>query len=404
LNKNAMPGVARRPQASNHNSRGRKWLIPLTLALFAMLLTGCGAQVPPYWPDLSVDGDTVYVTNGRFFALKADTGDAMWAYPAVEQQSGGLLSGCSAPKITDGPFIAAPVVQDELIFLGSGGEIQRSLWGKGENMAGLRALNKLGTLQWRFEGATGSTIAAPALAGTTVYLPSSDRNVYAVDLETRQARWVFQTGNWVWATPLILEGTAYIASMDHVLYAVDDQTGSARWQFDRSSSALPAAPAFDGGVLYLGALGGTMYAIEAQSGELAWEQKVDGGVWATPIIENGVLYFGTLKGAIYALRTTDGTQVWTKNVEGEVRGTPAYVNGTLYFGCENGRLYAFDAQNGDELMSPLGMQLEKASIYTSPVFDGTYLYVMSTSGEVFALDVERNAIVWQNNPLADQEE
>jgi outer membrane protein assembly factor BamB len=399
-----MPGVARRPQASKQHSGRRKWLIPLTLALFAMLLTGCGAQVSPYWPDLSVDGDTVYVTNGRFFALKADTGDAMWAYPAVEQKSGGLLSGCSAPKITDGPFIAAPVVQDELIFLGSGGEIQRSLWGKGENMAGLRALNKLGTLQWRFEGATGGTIAAPALAGTTVYLPSSDHNVYAVDLETRQARWVFQTGNWVWATPLILEGTAYIASMDHVLYAVDDQTGGARWQFDRSSSALPAAPAFDGGVLYLGALGGTMYAIEAQSGELAWEQKVDGGVWATPIIENGVLYFGTLKGAIYALRTTDGTQVWTKNVEGEVRGTPAYVNGTLYFGCESGRLYAFDAQNGDELMSPLGMQLEKASIYTSPVFDGTYLYVVSTSGEVFALDVKRNAIVWQNNPLADQEE
>jgi glucose dehydrogenase len=56
------------------------------------------------------------------------------------------------------------------------------------------------------------------------------------------------------------------------------------------------------------------------------------------------------------------------------------------------------------LMSPLGMQLEKASIYTSPVFDGTYLYVVSTSGEVFALDVKRNAIVWQNNPLADQEE
>jgi outer membrane protein assembly factor BamB len=375
----------------------------LAFALTAILLTGCG-QVLPYWPDLSVDGDTVYVTNGRLFVLKADTGEWMWSYPAVEQRSGGLLGGCSGPSVTDGPFIAAPIVHDDLILLGSGGARQQALFGKGENMAGLRALNQFGTLQWRFEGTTERAVAAPALAGTTVYLPSSDHNVYAIDLETQEARWVFETGNWVWATPLVVEGTVYIASMDHVLYAVDEGTGSLKWRFDRSPSALPAMPAFDQGMLYLGALGGTVYAIDAQSRELKWEQQVDGGVWATPIVENGTLYLGTLKGAIYALRTADGTQIWVANVAGEVRGSPAYVDGTLYFGCENGQLYAFDAQSGSQVASPLATPLEKASIYTPPVFDGQYLYVVSTNGQVFALDVERGGIVWQRNLLEDQED
>ena len=68
-------------------------------------------------------------------------------------------------------------------------------------------------------------------------------------------------------------------------------------------------------------------------------------------------------------------------------------------GCENGRLYAFDAQTGIESLSPLGQQVQDASLYASPVFDGQHLYVVATDGRVYALDPERNAILWQTNPL-----
>jgi outer membrane protein assembly factor BamB len=74
----------------------------------------------------------------------------------------------------------------------------------------------------------------------------------------------------------------------------------------------------------------------------------------------------------------------------------------VHFGCEDGKLYAFDAQEGTEVVSPLGQTLEDASIYTSPVFDGTRLYVVATNGQIFAVDPERDAIVWQTNPLSTE--
>lgn len=378
-------------------------LVALGLAL---IVAGCGAQIPPYWPDMVVDGNTLYVAqaNGQVFALQADQGQVLWSYPTIERSGGGLLGGCSAPAVSDGPFYAAPAVGEEALFLGSAGEQQRSLFSKGENRSGLRVLNDLGVLQWEFTGTTDRSVASPALAGDMVYLPSSDHNVYAVDTNTREARWMFETGNWVWATPVVIEDVVYIASMDHVLYAVQRETGSELWRFDAPTSSLPAAPAFADGILYVGSLGGHVYAVEAKSGALVWQRQVEGGVWATPLIEADTLYFGTLGGKVYALDIADGTERWQRSVEGEVRGTPAYANGMLYFGCEDGQLYAFEAQDGSQGVSPLGQRIEKASIFTSPVYNGEYLFVVATDGRVFALDPQRSAVVWEASPLSAEDE
>jgi outer membrane protein assembly factor BamB len=380
------------------------------ILIAALFLAGCGRQVPPYWPDLSVESlaaqeGTVYVAQatGQVFALQTSTGTVQWTYPATAERSGGLLSGCSAPAATDGPFHAAPAFDQDHVYLGSAGGVQRSLFGGSTNSSGLRALNKMGTLQWEFKDTSDRTVVSPAISSTTVYLPSSDHNVYAVDTETRQARWTFETENWVWATPLVVEDRVYIASMDHNLYAVDDANGSLLWTFTGAPGALPATPAIDQGVLYFGSLAGQMYAVLAPDGALKWNKEIEGGMWATPLIltQDGAsaLYFGTLDGIIYALDATDGSELWTQNVPGEVRGSPAHVNGTLYFGCADGKLYAFDAQSGQETISPLGQQIENASIYASPVYDGQQLYIVATNGAVFALDPVQNTVVWQVNPL-----
>jgi outer membrane protein assembly factor BamB len=389
----------------NNSRRSRKWIPVLVVVMLALVAVSCGKQIPPYWPDLTVVGDTVYVAemNGQVFALDAETGSVTWSYPIIEQRRGGLLSGCSASGPADGPFFSAPAISEEFVYLGSAGEQARSLFSKGENMSGLRVLNKLGTLQWAFKGTRDRTVASPVLSESTVYLPSSDYSVYAVDLETRDARWAFETNNWVWASPLAVEDKVFIASMDHKLYAVDVQTGSEVWRFEGATGALPAAPALANDTLYFGSLDGWVFAVEAQTGTLVWRLEVDGGVWATPRIEGDALYFGTLGGVIYALDAADGSELWQKQADGEVRGTPAYADGMLYFGSESGKLYAFAAEDGTEGLSPLGEQLG-AAIYTSPVFDGQHLYIVATDGQIMALDLDRSVVAWRVNPLDRDEE
>lgn len=381
--------------------RGRRWAIVAFIAVVALSAAGCGRNVPAYWPEVGTGSDRVYVaeTNGQVFALEPETGDVLWAYPQVQASGGGFLSGCTGRAPTDGPFYAAPTAGDELVFLSSAGEPTASLFRRSENTAGLRALNTLGTLQWSFKGTESRAVASPVLSDSTIYLASSDHRVYAIDTDSREPRWVFETGSWVWANPVVGEDIVYLASMDHVLYAVDIATGNEVWRFSQATSALPAAPALAGGVLYLGSLNGGVYAVDAVTGGLIWDAQVSSGMWATPQVAEGVAYFGTLGGIVYALDIDDGTTVWEQAVGGEVRGTPAYVHGTVYFGCEDGRLYAFDALDGTEQASPLGETLENASIFSSPVYDGQRLYVVATNAEVFALDLERNTIVWRTNPL-----
>jgi len=386
--------------------QGRHWLVIVLIVVVALLAAGCGRNVPPYWPDIGIGSGRLYVaeTNGQVFALDPQTGDVLWAYPQTQASGGGFLSGCSAQAPSDGPFYAAPAVGDELVYLSSAGEVTASLFRKRENTAGLRALNELGTLQWSFKGTDARAVASPVLSAGTVFLASSDHSVYAIDAETREPRWVFGTGSWVWANPVVSEGTVYVASMDHVLYAVDVASGDELWRFEQAASALPAAPALAEGILYLGSLDGGFYAADASTGSLLWQQRVSGGMWATPQVAEGTVYFGTLSGMVYGLDAEDGTIVWEQSVGGEVRGTPAYVNGTVYFGSEDGRLYAFNAQDGTEQSSPLGETLQNASIFSSPIYDGQRLYIVATNAEVFALDPERNAVVWRTNPLQADEE
>ena len=385
--------------------RGRHWLMVTLITVAALFVAGC-RSVPPYWPEIAIGPDRLYVseTNGQVFALDPATGDILWSYPQIQRSGGGFLSGCSAQAPSDGPFYAAPAVSDELVYLSSAGELTTSLFRRSENTAGLRALNTLGTLQWAFRGTEARAVASPVLSGSIVYLASSDHNVYAIDVETRDLRWAFETGNWVWANPVVSEDTVYVASMDRVLYAIDAASGAEIWRFDRATSALPAAPALVDGVLYLGSLNGWVYAVDATAGDLLWEAQVSEGIWATLQIAQGTAFFGTLGGRVYALDAENGTTVWEREVGGEVRGMPVYIDGAVYFGCEDGRLYAFDALDGTERPSPLGATVENASIYSSPVYDGQRLYVVATNGEVLALDPERSAILWRTNPLAAGEE
>ncbi|MBN1936750.1 MAG: PQQ-binding-like beta-propeller repeat protein [Anaerolineae bacterium] len=399
-----MNNISTRP-----GKRNKRWR-PIILALIlSTLLIGCGSTVSGTWPDLVVDGETVYLVSGQVFALQADTGTVLWNYPGAAQRSGGLLGGCSAPQATDGPFTSAPAFDDAFVYIASAGERQKSIWGAGENKAGLRALNQFGTLQWKFDGTTAPALAEPTLIGNTIYMASSDHKVYAISVETQGVRWTFETENWVWATPLIVDETVYIASMDHKLYAINDETGLTEWTFDQSHSALPTAPAYaagvDGrGVLYQNTLDGYIYAIDAQNGSLIWKTKIEGSVWASPLVEGDTLYLGTLQGIVYALSIQDGSTLWTQSVGGEVRSQPAFVDGWLYFGCEDGKLYVFNADDGTKRASPLGDKVEKASIHTTPVYDGKHLYVVATDSTVYALDLERNVIVWEKNPLTAQEE
>jgi eukaryotic-like serine/threonine-protein kinase len=74
-------------------------------------------------------------------------------------------------------------------------------------------------------------VSSAAVVNDTLYIGSTDHNLYALNASDGRLRWKFQTGSRVTSSPAVSEGTAYFASYDSNFYAVDIATGKLQWQF-----------------------------------------------------------------------------------------------------------------------------------------------------------------------------
>lgn len=68
--------------------------------------------------------------------------------------------------------------------------------------------------------ADGKIASPPVVTQDAVYFGTESGKVYAVDSDTGEELWQWQTGNWVRASPVVIDGAVYIASGDGNVYAV----------------------------------------------------------------------------------------------------------------------------------------------------------------------------------------
>ena len=83
-----------------------------------------------------------------------------------------------------------------------------------------KAPTELTYLRWKFE--TESWVdSSPAVADGVVYFGSSDRHLYAVNINTGQEKWKFKTEGEVFSSPAVADGVVYFGSYDGYLYALE---------------------------------------------------------------------------------------------------------------------------------------------------------------------------------------
>ncbi len=111
-------------------------------------------------------------------------------------------------------------------------------------------------LRWLGRAQTSS----PLLDGDTIYIGSGNR-ILAVDANTQEILWTFETGGLVRSSPAIAGSVLYVGSEDGKLYAVDAGTGEKLWEYATGDS-ITSSPAVIDGVVYIGSQDGNVYAIE----------------------------------------------------------------------------------------------------------------------------------------------
>jgi outer membrane protein assembly factor BamB len=196
------------------------------------------------------------------------------------------------------------------------------------------------------------------------------------------------------AAPTYANCTVYIggAGSGGTLYAVDGATGNITWRQsvmngDGSSPAVNAS-----GVLVSYACQQD-YAFDPTAGTLIWNHSTacEGGGGSTPTLGGGSVWLSGFLDPQMALNPADGSPSKAK-VPNAWTGTPAF-DGTHGFFLENGVLTAQDTDHSKPRWTFSG----DGNLSSMPIVVNGYVYIASTSGQVWAVDETTGAVAWTGN-------
>ncbi|MEJ2011046.1 MAG: PQQ-binding-like beta-propeller repeat protein [Anaerolineales bacterium] len=301
----------------------------IALAAAAMILSSCGgasALAASSWPGVTTDEENAYVAYGPFVrAVSLRTGEEQWHFPAEADRA---VSFYAPPAIDDAGHIVVGGYDKKVYSL---------------SPDGLSA-----SILWTFEGSQDRIIGGPLIADGTVYVPSADRRLYALDLETGDPVWTqpFEATHSLWSAPLINGKHVYVAALDHHIYALNPEDGAVEWSVDLGS-AVSDTPTLSGGLLLCGTFEGILYALDADSGSIAWTFEAGDAIWGNPAVTEGDAFFADVSGIAYSLSVTDGSMNWKHDLPGPASATPAIVGENVYFAVETSTVVALTLANGD---------------------------------------------------------
>ena len=214
--------------------------------------------------------------------------------------------------------------------------------------------------------------------------------------------WKFQTGNSIKSTPVIAGATAYVSSTDKYLYAIDLQTGKEKWRFE-ADDELEASPLFHDGVIYIGSNGGLLYAIDAATGQPKWTFKDAGKITGSANIaidpETGrpLLVFGSYDSNLYCLNADDGSIRFIHPADNYINGSVAVANNTVFFGSCDAMIYQVPIADPDAVKT-----IDAGSyVAANPAVHNGIIYAGNYDGMFIAADIATQTILWKYDDTQD---
>jgi outer membrane protein assembly factor BamB len=243
-------------------------------------------------------------------------------------------------------------------------------------------------LDWTFT--TGNAVdSSPAVVDGTLYVGSTDGNVYALNESTGAKLWSYATGTAVYSSPAVVNGVVYVGSNNGDVYALSAATGAKLWSYDTGGYVF-SSPTVASGVVYVGSGGNSVYALSAATGTKLWSYATGNAVESSPAVANNVVYVGSDDDNVYALNASTGAKLWSYATTGAAESSPTVADGVVYIGSNNGELYALNAATGAELWS----YLTGGSVEPSPAVAEGVVYVGSITGTVYAVNAATGSELW----------
>ena len=246
-----------------------------------------------------------------------------------------------------------------------------------------------GEQQWVFETDADSS-SSPTVVDGTVYVGNRDGNLYALDAASGEQQWAFETANWDHFSPAVADGTVYAGSTDGTLHAIDAARGTERWTFE-TGDRIDARPTVVDGTVYVGSQDTSLYAVDATTGDRQWAFETGGRiVRSSAAVVGGSVYVGSFDNVLYAVDAATGTQEWRFRTGSSIDSSPAVLDDTVYVGSSDNNLYAVNAATGTEQWV---FEAENWVNASPAVVAGT-VYVGSRDSNLYAVDAASGEQRW----------
>ena len=279
-------------------------------------------------------------------------------------------------------------------------------------------------LAWRsFVG--GSIKGAPAVTKDTVYVGSTDSNLYALNRSNGRVKWSFTTGAEVMCRPLVVGDTVYFGSGDGKLYAVSTN-GKLKWTFP-TKEAVYSSPIYTDGMILFGSNDSNFYAVDAQTGRQRWVfEDAECTIPSKAFVDGGAVYFAAWDAYMYAVDIKTGKLKWKSLTQGSISKnntvgangpgeiSPVAAGGKVFVGDHTKYLTAVDTSTGSiaftkEICTGIGLSEDKKAIYVRGSIPDKFTKYDLDGGVIWAVDaamdtvpaapVEKDGVVYMTNRL-----
>ena len=306
---------------------------------------------------------------------------------------------------------ATPVVADGKLFIGNHGkgDMQAFDLSTGEQLWHVDGMNWIHSEMIYSEGrlyvGLGHRFNPPEGEHAT-----DESGVLALDAETGEKLWWFETELEVMPTPALVDDSLYFVTGDKHLFEVDPATGEQRSVTDLSGIVSMSSPAVENGMLYFGTGSPapyTFYAYDTETGEVAWTTDLDEVITGlddvSPAVSDGIIVTTANTGGpedksggqidehrIFGLDAQTGEVLWQDALgtgpkpSNNRSGAPTISDGKVFVGSPTtNKAYAYDLETGKRLWSfPTG------GIKGAPVAKDGTVYFGTKSGWVYAFNIE----------------
>ena len=305
----------------------------------------------------------------------------------------------------DNPIYSSPLLEQENIFIGSGGNVIYCLNAENGNVIWKQSIGPAYS-----KNSAIRLYSSPAAYQGKIYIHAYDQlKEYLVCLSANN-------GNLMWkkvvraipsdaphtpmpySSPAIYNGKVYLISSSY-LYCLSAKDGKTIWRY-KTESPINYSPVFYQDKLYT-----TIYGMKyigcfnAENGKLIWKCKLNERASDffpnfRIVTNNKRLYVLSPSNLVYCINPENGNLLWEKKVtSASIPSFSSMVsqNGKLYIAI-NDKLYCLDADRGNLIWT----YKATPDCFTSPItVRSEQIYLGSNSGTLYCIDEEAGTLLWK---------